>query len=85
ITESKNNDELRTIFNEIRLAKVNDLSEILPPKKLTKETFLYEEVLSCAKVIRSRVKNLEIEIKKNDENLINSWIISLFNSRLNLF
>ncbi|POB17127.1 hypothetical protein CRN36_14670 [Vibrio vulnificus] len=85
ITESKNNDELRTIFNEIRLAKVNDLSEILPPKKLTKENFLYEEILSCVKVIRSRVKNLEIEIRKNDENLINSWIISLFNSRLNLF
>ncbi|PSU80011.1 hypothetical protein CTM76_01680 [Photobacterium phosphoreum] len=85
ITEPKNNDELRTIFNEIRLAKLNDLSEILPTKKLTKETFLYEEVLSCAKVIRSRVKNLEIEIKINDENLINSWIVSLFNSRLNLF
>lgn len=85
ITQSKNNDELRTIFNEIRLAKVNDLSEILPTKKLTKANFLYEEVLSCAKIIRSRVKNLEVEIKKNDENLINSWIISLFNSRLNLF
>lgn len=85
ITEPKNNDELRIVFNEIRLAKVNDLSEILPTKKLTKEKFLYEEVLSCAKVIRSRVKNLEIEVKKNDENLINSWIISLFNSRLNLF
>ncbi|HIF9457603.1 TPA: hypothetical protein ACX6SN_002225 [Photobacterium damselae] len=85
ITEPKNNDELRTIFNEIRLAKVNDLSEILPTRKLTKETFLYEEVLSCAKVIRSRVKNLEIEIKINNENLINSWIVSLFNARLNLF
>lgn len=85
ITGPKNNDELKTIFNDIRLAKINDLSEILPTKKLTKESFLYEEVLACAKIIRSRVKNLEIEIERNDENLINSWIISLFNSRLNLF
>ncbi|WP_061034676.1 hypothetical protein [Vibrio sp. MOR3] len=81
----KDNDELRTIFNEIRVAPVNDLSEILPTTKLDKDKFLYEEILACAKVIRSRVKNLEVEIERNDENLINSWIVSIFNARLNRF
>lgn len=81
----KDNDELRTIFNEIRVAPVNDLSEILPTTKLDKDKFLYEEVLACAKVIRSRAKNLEVEIERNDENLINSWIVSIFNARLNRF
>ncbi|MEZ8744954.1 hypothetical protein AB4189_05880 [Vibrio sp. 10N.286.49.E1] len=81
----KDNDELRTIFNEIRVAPVNDLSEIIPSTKLDKDKFLYEEVLACAKVIRSRAKNLEVEIERNDENLINSWIVSIFNARLNRF
>ncbi len=81
----KDNDELRTIFNEIRVAPVHNLSEILPARKLDKDNFLYEEIFACAKVIRSRVKNLEVEIKRNDENLINSWIISIFNARLNRF
>lgn len=81
----KDNNELRTIFNEIRVAPVNDLSEILPTTKLDKDKFLYEEILACAKVIRSRVKNLEVEIERNDENLINSWIVSIFNARLNRF
>ncbi|MGR6837826.1 hypothetical protein ACU5DF_01465 [Aliivibrio wodanis] len=85
IIGQKDNDELRTIFNEIRLAPVNDLSEILPRRKLDKDNFLYDEILACAKVIRSRVKNLEVEITKNNENLINSWIVSIFNARLSRF
>ena len=79
----KSNNELKTIFREIKDKPIEDLASILSNNKNNSvDNFLYQEVLACVKELVHRAKNLEILNEKKDEDLINDWCVSFLNMRL---
>lgn len=82
----KSNNELKTIFREIKNKSIEDLASILSnDEKNSVDNFLYQEILACVKELLIRAKNLEILNKNKNEDLINDWCVSLINHRLSWF
>ena len=83
---NKDNDELRSIYNEIINKPIADLAKIVSnDSNIRIEDFLYNQVFACLKEILKRGRNLEKLINKKDENAINDWFISLFNQKMSNF
>ncbi|MFW1480551.1 hypothetical protein ACEWA0_24265, partial [Vibrio parahaemolyticus] len=76
---------LRNTFNEITGRPVKELSQIISPSPSNLDIFLYNEMIACSKEILSRATNLATLREKKNEDIINDWFVSLFNSRFCLF
>ena len=76
---------LRNTFNEIKGRPVKELSQIISPSPSNLDVFLYNEMIACSKEILSRATNLATLREKRNEDIINDWFVSLFNSRFCLF